>query len=159
MHFFRLIGIAVILICGVGVGLGLAAFERKRARQAEGFLALVRYIRVQIDCFSLPLGRILSGCDGKLLYECGVESDRLPDFLTLLKRTKLYIPEEMCRLLRDFGAQLGSSYREEQLRSCDYFLERLIPCCDRLRCELPRREKLMLLLPVALAAMLVLLLL
>ena len=62
-------------------------------------------------------------------------------------------------MLADFGAQLGSSYREEQLRCCDYFLERLIPCCDLLRAELPRRERMALILPMAIAAMLVLLLL
>lgn len=159
MHYFKAVGIVLILLVGVGLGVALSAYERRRCRQAEGFLALVRYIRLQIDCFSQPIGRILAGCDNGILVDCGVESDQLPDFATLLRGTRLYIPEDMCRLLMDFGSQLGGSYREDQLRCCDYFLERLIPCCDRLRAELPKREKMMLLLPMAFAAMLVLLLL
>lgn len=159
MAYFKWIGIALILICGVTTGLALASFERRRCRQAEGFVSLVRYIRLQIDCFSSPVGRILASCDGRILTDCGVEATELPDFSALLAGTKLYLPEDMCRLLADFGTQLGASYREEQLRCCDYFLERLIPPCDRMRGELPKREKMMLVLPIALAAMMVLMLL
>jgi hypothetical protein len=35
----------------------------------------------------------------------------------------------------------------------------LIPCCDALRAELPKRERMALILPIAVSAMLVLLLL
>ena len=159
MHYFKFIGIVLILCCGVLAGLAFAAFERRRCRQAEGFLSLLRHIRLQIDCFSIPVEQILAVCDTRILSDCGTEATKLPDFNALLKGARLYVPEEMCRLLADFGAQLGSSYREEQLRCCDYFLERLIPCCDRLRAELPKRERMALILPMAISAMLVLLLL
>lgn len=158
MLYFKWVGALLLLGAGLGCGVLLVGFERRRCRQAEGFLSLVRHIRLQIDCFSMPVGRILKGCDGRILTDCGVESDSLPDLPTLLRGTRLYIPEEMCRLLWELGGRLGGSYREDQLRCCDYFLERLIPWCDRLRAELPKREKMMLLLPVAFAAMLVLLL-
>ncbi|MBQ8357811.1 MAG: hypothetical protein IJX39_08420 [Clostridia bacterium] len=159
MHYFKPIGIVLILACGVMAGVAFAAFERRRCRQAEGFVALLRHIRLQIDCFSLPVGRILASCDGKILADCGVETAELPDLSALLAGTRLYVPEEMCRLLHDFGAQLGTSYRLEQLRCCDYFLERIIPICDRLRADLPKRERMVLILPMAIAAILVLMLL
>lgn len=159
MHYFKFVGIALILCCGVLSGLAFVAFERRRCRQAEGFLSLLRYIRSQIDCFSAPVCQILASCDACILTDCGTQASDLPDFDALLHGTRLYVPEEMCRLLSDFGAQLGSSYREEQLRCCDYFLERLIPCCDLLRAELPKRERMALMLPIAISAMLVLLLL
>ena len=159
MLYFKMLGAILILCAGAGVGVQLVGYERRRCRQAEGFLALVWHIRLQIDCFSAPVGRILKGCDGKILTDCGVESEALPDFFALLQGTRLYLPEEMSRLLWEFGGRLGGSYREDQLRCCDYFLERLTPWCDRLRAELPKREKMMLLLPMAFAAMLVLLLL
>ena len=159
MHYFKAVGIVLILCCGVLAGLAFAAFERRRCRQAEGFLSLLRHIRLHIDCFSMPVGKILAVCDHQILTDCGTEATDLPDFNALLHGTRLYVPENMCRLLADFGAQLGSSYREEQLRCCDYFLERLIPCCDALRAELPKRERMALILPIAISAMLVLLLL
>ncbi len=159
MRIFSAIGALLLLGAGIALGGIFGGFERRRCRQAEGFLALLRHIRLQIDCFSLPVSRILSGCDGKILADCGVESVSLSDFRALLESTRLYVPEEVCRLLWEFGERLGNSYREDQLRCCDYVIERLTPVCDRLRAELPKREKMMLLLPPALAAMLILLLL
>ena len=157
MLAFKVLGALLMMGTGIAFGVTLSAFERRRCRQAEGFLVLLRHIKLQIDCFSLPVCRILTGCDGRILTDCGVESETLRDFSSLLDGTRLYVPEEFYRLLREFGRQLGSSYREDQLRCCDYFLERLTPMCDKLRAELSKREKMMLLLPPALEAMLVLL--
>ena len=55
--------------------------------------------------------------------------------------------------------QNGGSYRAEQLRCCDYYLERIVPLCDRMTGELPKRERMALILPMAMAAILVLMLL
>lgn len=159
MHGFKILGVALLLGVGVLSGLAFAAFERRRCRQAEGFVALLRYIRLQIECFSMPVCKILESCDGQILVDCGVEAEALTDFSALLTGTRLYLPEEFCRLLSDFGAQLGGCYRAEQLRCCDYYLERLTPLCDRLRGDLARRERMVLLLPMAVAAILVLMLL
>ena len=60
-------------------------------------------------------------------------------------------------LLRDFSNTLGSSYREEQLRCCDYYIARLVPLCERLRTELPKRLRLAWILPLAVAGALILL--
>ena len=157
MLIFRWIGAVAIFACGVLIGTGLAAFERRRVAQAEGFLLLLRYIRLQIDCFSMPVARILSECDRDLLLACGVEHPP-KDFKTLLGGTKLFLREDVCRLLEDFGACLGGSYREEQLRCCDYYLTRLCPYCDKLRAELQGRERMALFLPPALSVALILLL-
>ena len=62
MGFFKPIGIGLILLCGVLAGLAFSAFEKRRCRQAEGFVALLQHIRLQIDCYSLPVARILALC-------------------------------------------------------------------------------------------------
>ena len=157
MHFFRWLGAGVIFACGVFAGLFFAAYERKRVLQAEGFLSLLRVIRMEIDCFSMPVSRILAECDKALLAACGVVGTP-KDFKALLGGTRLYLSEEICRLLADFAARLGGSYREEQLRSCEYYLARLAPYCDTLRADLPRRERMALILPPALSVALILLL-
>jgi len=159
MDFYKGLGCLLILCSGAGVSLALSSYERKRCRQAEGFLSLVRYIRGQIDCFSIPVGGILAKCDPRILRDCGVEEGEFADFPALLNACSLYLPFEICSLLFDFSAQLGSGYREEQLRSCAYCIERLIPCCDRLRAELPKREKMAWVLPLSAAAILLLMLL
>lgn len=158
MHFFKWLGVGVVLCCGIFAGILFAAFEKRRLQQAEGLLALLQEIRVQIDCFSLPICKILQGCDRALLDACGtVGTPR--DFAELLRETKLYQTEETCRLLADLAGKLGGSYREEQLRCIDFYAARLAPYCDKLRADLPRRERMALFLPPALAVALILLLL
>ena len=157
MPFFKWLGAVSIFACGIFVGGCLSAFHRRRLAQAEGFLALLRLIRLQIDCFSMPVSRILAECDREILVACGTEA--VPgDFKALLQSVHLYLPEEMCRLLEDFSARLGGSYREEELRCCDYYLARLTPSCDALRTELGSRERVALFLPPALSVALILLL-
>ncbi len=157
MHFFKWLGIGVILCCGIMAGLSFAAFERRRLTQAEGFLSLLRLIRLQIDCFCTPVARILAECDGEVLAACGAV-DRPADFAALLNGSKLYLSEEICRLLGELAGRLGGSYREEQLRCLDYYIARLAPYCDTLRADLPRRERMALFLPPALSVALILLL-
>ena len=158
MPVVKWMGLCLLLLCGVAGGVMLVRYERRRYAQAEGFLTLLRTVRLDIDCFSMPVERILKQCDPHLLADCGVT--RPPeDFAVLLREANLCLPREICRLLWDFSAQLGSSYREEQLRCCDYYLARLAPFCDKLRAELPKREKTAFLLPVAVAAVLLLMLL
>lgn len=158
MHFFKWIGVGLLLCCGVLGGLFFAAFERRRVTQAEGFLRLLRAIRVQIDCFSLPVPHILSTCDSALLHDLGtaVVPQSLPQ---LLASTRLYLSPEICLLLSEFAGRLGTGYREEELRSLDYYIARLSPYCEGLRRELAKRERMALLLPPALSVALALLLL
>ena len=102
MHFFKWIGLALLFASGLAVGYLLSAFESRRYRQAEGFLALLRHVRLQIDCFSLPVSRILAGLDERIRRLCGAPQGAV-DFPALLSETKLLLPEEACALLYDFS--------------------------------------------------------
>lgn len=158
MHFFKGLGALLLLLCGVFVGAAAAALERRRVAQAEGFLRLLGAIRVQIECFSLPLPRIFASCDQALWRDLGATLQP-QSFSALLEGIRLYLAPDICLLLAEFGARLGNGYREEELRALDYYMARLAPYCERLRAELPQRLRLSWLLPLALAAALVLLLL
>lgn len=157
MSICKLLGVLLLLGCGVGAGVMLACAERRRCREAEGYAALMRHIRVQIAQFSTPVGQILASCQKCVLFDIGVGTGhKFEDFSALLDAAPLTIPRDMCEMLRDFAAQLGGSYREEQLRCCDDLLARFTPACAGLRKELPKKEKMMLVVPSALAAILAL---
>ena len=157
MLIFKWLGLLALLFCGGLAGVCFAAFERKKLAQAEGFLSLLRLFRAQIDCFSMPISQIFSECDKSVLLACGTE--RVPqDLSSLLLDVRLYLSEEMCGLLRDLSARLGTGYREEQLRCIDYYIARFTPYCDAMRGEVPKRERMALLLPLSLSVALVLLL-
>ena len=159
MHFFKWLGAFLILLVGALISASLLAFERRRVRQAEGFLSLLRFLRWQIDALAKPLPQILAACDRTVLSSCGWQEKEPPATLgALLDGVSLYLSPEICTLLFDFAAGFGAGYREEQLRGCEYHLARLSPYCDMLQRELPKRERVALFLPVAAALALILLL-
>ena len=157
MRSFKTLGLLFILGSGILTSVMLTRFEQKRCRQAEGFLALVRHVRLQIDCFSLPVPRILETLPSQIRTACYIPPN-VCDFGALLTQTPLLLPEEVTELLHAFGRDLGSSYREDQLRLCDYYITRLSPHCERIRADLARKSRLALALPRAAAAALALLL-
>ncbi len=160
MHIFKYLGCLLLLGAGALTGLALLRFERRRVAQAEGFRTLLCLLRWQIDTLARPLPQILAACDEGVLAACGWQEKARPaDFGALLEGVTLYLSEEICTLLYDFKGALGTSYREEQLRTCDYHLSRLSPYCDTLQRELPKRERVALFLPLAAALALILLLL
>ena len=157
MLFTKGLGIALVFALAIGASALLARFERSKCLQAEGFVDLIRNVRLQIDCFGTPIERILASLDDKLYAALGAPRDPC-DLGDLLDKTPLLVDREYAGLLRDFAAALGTGYREEELRYCDYYLARLAPLAQKIREELEKRIRLALILPSALAAALVLLL-
>ena len=157
MLFTKSFGLVLVLACGGLAGFFLAKFERAKCMQAEGFIDLIRNVRLQIDCFGTPIEKILGSLDDKLYAALGAPRT-CADLGELLNSTSLLVDREYAGLLWDFAAALGTGYREEELRYCDYYLTRLAPLAQRIREELEKRLRLALILPLALAATLVLLL-
>lgn len=159
MRFYKLIGALLLFAAGIFCGMALLAYFRRRCRQAEAFLSLLRYYRFQVDCFSAPQQAILASCDRNLLSSCGAPDTARPaDLGALLRSSRLYLPEEMRELLTALSRELGGSYRAEQVRCIDHYIARFTPLCEELCRELPKWEKLALLLPLSLSAAVLLLL-
>lgn len=159
MRFCKWIGAGLLILFGFYCGMVLQSYFRKRYRQAQAFLALLRYLRFRVDCFSAPQREIFEGCDRELLLSCGVEKGVRPaDLAALLRGARLYLPEEMRELLFSLSGELGGSFRAEQVRCIDHYIARFSALCEGLRQELPKREKLSLVLPPAVSAALMLLL-
>ncbi len=158
MLFFKSLGALLLLGAGVGVGLRARHAARRELRRTEGFLALLCHIRTHIESFSMPIDKILAGCNPHVLADCGADGMRFSDFSALLSRASGELPQEARRLLACFGKELGRGYRADQLRHCEQYITLLERECRLLREALPRREKTLLILPVALAAMALLML-
>lgn len=157
MLFTKGLGMALLLLCGVLGGIFLARFEHARCLQAEGFVDLVRNVRLQIDCFGTPVCGILASLDEKLYTALGAPRG-CRDLHALLAGTLLLVEKEYAKLLQDFAAALGTGYREEELRYCDYYLARLVPLAQKTRTELDKRMRLAFILPLSVSAALILLL-
>lgn len=120
----KLIGSAMILCSALVFAVGHYRFEERRLRTADGFIALLLYIKGQIDCYALPLCDILQGVPLKIYADCnsacGAES-----VTEMIDNSRIYLDEESERLLEAFASEFGSTFRAEQLRRCDHYVAAL----------------------------------
>ncbi len=153
----KLIGSGILLIAAWRFSELLNEKERRRLERLEGFVALLRFFRLQIDCYCVPVGEIFRRCDIKVLSACGC-TEVPKDFEGFIS----HIPmpeEEASLLLGSFCAELGSSYREEQLKSCDYHIMKFCELRDRAAERVKKQKRLNTTLCITAAATAVILLL
>ena len=138
---YELFGAAAVLFSGFLLARGMNEAEDKKFSQLEALIALMRFFRLQIDCYCTPVGEIFKRCDKSILLSCGALVEPR-DFYEFSRGLSPMPEREVARLLESFSTELGSSYREEQLKSCDYHIAKLSELCDRERTEMLKRKKL-----------------
>jgi hypothetical protein len=139
MGAIRYFGVAIILITALIGAISGARLEKKRLRVLDAWIALISHIRLQIDCYLMPLDRILATADRALLANIGNERAQTAD--ALLKASLPYLDTDVAQQLSAFFATLGSTYREEELKCCDYYLARLRTHREAVATSLPARVK------------------
>ncbi len=143
MILLKLFGAGALLAAGGFFAYSFIRYERHRLTVSEAWIDLILYIRAQIDCYLTPLDEILAGADRELLDACMCH-DPAPDLRTLLACSTPYLNSECRRLIEGLIRELGSSYREEQLRRCEYYAHALEAHRDAIAKELPARIRLVL---------------
>lgn len=138
----RLVGGLLLMGSGVGSTLWLCGRAATALRQVEGLIALLRQIRLQVTCFSMPASAILARSDPSLLRQCGYGGEGPPgDFAELVRESRILDPSAE-EIFLDFGTDFGLGYREEQGMRCEYSIERLEERRRELAAQLPSRKKL-----------------
>ena len=145
----KIIGSGILLLAGGYVSLAIVAFERRRLRVLDGYISLIYYIKGQIDCYALPLTDILASVDPTILLAClGVDTGALRlsavppetcDLTDMVRQSRLYLQPESERLLTTMTGELGTTYRTEQVRRCEYYLSALTEERHKLYETLPGR--------------------
>ena len=123
----------------------------------DAWIDLILHIRSQIDCYLMPLDEILACTDREILTGCMCHAPH-PDLSTLLEASSPYITQESKRLLNAFVKEIGGSYREEQLRRCDYYVNSLRHIRQKIAEELPAKTKVCITLSLCLSVSAVILL-
>jgi stage III sporulation protein AB len=139
------IGALTILCLTFYVGFLFSRMQNGRQKRLECFLQLIRFIESEISCYQTPLDDIYRRFDGDALEKCGFTAVlRQKGMAAALAecRAALCFSDEEYRLLVDFSGELGKSYREEQLRGCEYYRRMLDSYCNEGRQALPARLKL-----------------
>lgn len=148
--WFKCIG--SLLLCGAGGYLAvlLSRYERQRLSVLDGYLALLRYIKGQIDCFSMPMEDIMASVSPSVISACRGEreirriydlpyAETIPTFQGLVHQSRNYLGRETERLLSSFSSECGHTYRAEQVGRCEYYISALGEERRRLADALPGR--------------------
>lgn len=138
----RVIGAAALLAIGGYCAFGTAKTEKKKLTVLEAWIAFLYCVRSQIDCFSLPLPEILKKADPTLLSALGLEEE-LFSTEQLVDATASILDGESQKLLKSWSKEIGTTYREEQVKRCDYYLRALEVQRDKARQNLPLRIRML----------------
>ncbi len=138
-------GAVLLFALTLYISLQYTVMERRRVLQAEGFLLLLRHIRTQISCFSVPLPEIYASFENRALSDAGflsvLQAEGLSAALSACQ-AGLYLEEAEARSLQSFAEELGKSYRSEQIALCDCYIAEWERGYDDRKKEMPRRARL-----------------
>ena len=137
----KLLGALLILSVGVFSAFVSVQYEKKRLTVVDGWIDLILYIRGQIDCYLLPIDDILSGGD-RALFEACMSPSNAADLPAMLEASGIYLDGDAKHTLENFVREIGSGYREEQLKRCDFFISSLRTQRERIAAALPMRVRL-----------------
>lgn len=138
MQILKILGVILILTAGGLAAATAVRFEQKKIRILESWIDLIFHIRTQIDCYLMPLGEILEQADRALIASCMCVLPN-PNLTQIYHASQFYLGNEARRLLCAFVREIGTSYREEQVRRCDYYMSALRGLRSKARDELPAR--------------------
>ena len=141
MNLFKIAGAILIMLCGAFGARSVNRTAEGVLSQYEGFEALIRFARIQIECFGLPCEEIFLRCDSAQLRSCGYMSGATPlNFHELLAGCEIK-ERELEDIVSGFASEFGAGYREEELRLCDYYLSLLREKRKKLSDELIKKKK------------------
>lgn len=157
----KIAGIFIIFAVSAGMGVIYSNALKEEYGRTVGFIKLIRFIKIRIECFNQPLSEIYSDFSEKALEECGFISEmRRSGYLSALYKMKntLSLRDDIFILLTEFGSELGKSMTEEQIRLCERYIYLADEKAKEIEKEVPTKTKLVRALSVAAAAMWVIML-
>lgn len=141
MHFYRIAGVVLLAFSGFSGAYMLNSVASVRYSQIESLISFLRFVRAQIECFAMPASEILSRCDERLLSDCGFSvSAREMNFEGLVGVLSIS-DKESREIIESFLRGFGKSYREEQIKECDYYIDLLCERRQRLLEDLPNKKR------------------
>lgn len=124
MLAFKIAGALLVLASGTGLAVGAVRYERVRLQVHDALISLIFFIKGRIDCYAMPVEQIMLTMDKSILADCRCPG-QVESIEALLPHVQSYLDPETYRVLQSFGEGLGSGFRDEQLKRCDYYMELL----------------------------------
>ena len=153
-----MIGIIVVLFSGAAISFFMVRELEKRMTNTRALCRLLRICTEQVEYFARSSGDIISGCELSLLRECGYYGTvPVQTFFEFLNSCEILCSKSRAIML-EFAADFGKNYREEQIKRCKYYSERMALRLSELETSLPTQRKLVVALSLSATLMAVILL-
>lgn len=134
----KLIGGVMIVASSMSTASYIASHEKKKIEEIEAFISLIRHIRNQIDCFSMPMKNIFSSCSD-ILSKLGV-SEKTSSLTELISKREIMCAE--CeKIINDFSSSIGKGHREREVKICDKAIGELEHIKEQLVSAYPSKRK------------------
>ena len=138
----KFLGSALLVLGGFLLARSLNSRAAKYLAVTDGWIRLIRYVKLQVECFSLPVSDIMSNVELSAFKECGYRRDILPKDMSELLEFCVGIEVESKKILTDFTTEFGRCYRAEQVKRCEYYIAALEERRDTMARQLPSKKKL-----------------
>lgn len=125
MIIYKILGGALIVASSITVCVQGHRYEARRLSQIKAYIELLGYVKNQIECYLLPIDRIVAGADPVLLCRCGIDADAPCVGGAILAPVAVYGGSCLCESLERFLREFGASYSDEQVRSCERYITEL----------------------------------
>ena len=135
----------------------IAELER-RLKNIRALCEVLRITKRMVDSFSMSARDILNKLPRELMNDCGYSKAAAPQGFCDFAVACEVCDQEAKEILLEFATAFGKSYRTEQIRQCEYYVERMSERESEISQKLPVQKKLVLTLALSVTLMLVILL-
>lgn len=154
----KILGIVALLLSGSGCSILLVRELDARERNVKALCRMLRFIKRMVDGFSMSARDILRAAPRDVIEDCGYPYEQAENCLLDFAESCKIADDEARMIFIEFARSFGKNYREEQVRECEYYIERMEER-QRLICQrLPTQKKLAFALTLCLTLILAILL-
>ena len=162
MLIYKIIGGGSIVVSALIFYFESQAYNKKALAQLDAYINLIEYIKNQVCCFLTPIDIILNNCDVEILKNCVMGEVSEPKILKtvgdIIDASYFYIEQDALAVIKRFGSDFGTIYRDEQLISCDLYIDELKSIKSKKKENFEKEKKVRLALCVCLSVSMILLL-
>ncbi|MBE6584679.1 MAG: hypothetical protein E7649_06875 [Ruminococcaceae bacterium] len=120
----KLIASGALAVASLIMAFSYRRYQWRKLDTIDGFVALIFYIKGQIDCYSRPRSEILNSLPPEIFHACNCPMGAAT-LEEMVEASRIYLDDEPLRLLSTFCSEFGSTFRQEQLRRCDHYISAL----------------------------------
>ncbi len=119
----KLVGAVMVLVSSAVFGSYAANVYSRRGISAEEVAAFIKYIKRNIESFSMPVGEILSTYESEHFERTGFLDAMRADGLTeAIRGGYLTLSGTAEREFLEFASRLGSDYTDGEIKRCEYYV-------------------------------------